>query len=401
MTESLFSGLKVIDCASFIAAPAAATLLGDFGADVIKIEPPKHGDVYRHLPKGPGHPVSDTSYAWTLDARNKRSIALDLRNPEAQTVVHRLASTADVFITNHPLRSRARFAIDYEHLAPLNDQLIYASFTGYGERGDEANKPGFDVTAWWARSGMMDIVRADAVATPVRPVVGMGDHPAAVSLYACILTALYQRERTGKGDYVSSSLLANGIWTNSYLAQAALMGAVAIPRPPRLEALNALTSYYCCRDGKWLILTLLNEERDWPSLTNCLRIEHLIEDPRFITRADRHTHSVSLVTELDKAFAARDRDEWQKLLLEDGLIFEVVATPDDIPNDEQLVANEIVVPMEDPSVRTVRGPINVRGAAQVTPRRPPTVGEHTEAILQEAGFGSAEIEQLRSSGAVA
>src|SRR4051812_38330243 len=134
MGSHIFGGLMVIDCASFIAAPAAATVLADFGADVIKVEPPGVGDAYRHLPKMPGNPVSQHNYGWLLDARNKRSIALDLASPEGQAVVHRLAERADVFLTNHPLQTRRRLGIGYDTIAPLNDRLIYASFTGYGEQ---------------------------------------------------------------------------------------------------------------------------------------------------------------------------------------------------------------------------------------------------------------------------
>ena len=401
MDSYIFGGLKVIDCASFVAAPAAATVLGDFGADVVKIEPPGTGDAYRHLPKLPGNPVSEHNYAWLLDSRNKRSIALDLAKPEGQAVVQRLASSADVFITNFPLHARGRLGIDYETLAPLNDRLIYASFTGYGEKGEEATKPGFDVTAYWARSGMMDIVRTAATDPPVRPATAMGDHPSAVTLFAAIVSALYQRERTGRGDYVTSSLVANGLWANAYLAQAALCGAITIPRPPRVEALNALTTYYRCRDGLWLILTIINEERHWPVLARCMDREDLITDPRFATKADRHSRSTELVRVLDEIFATRDRAEWRKLFHDNGIIFEVVATPDEIPLDEQLEVNGIVVPMEDASMMTVSSPLAIAGSDKVTPRRPPEVGEHTDDVLREAGYGDDEIDELRASGAVA
>ena len=400
MDNHIFSGLKVIDCASFIAAPAAATMLGDFGADVVKIEPPGTGDAYRHLPKLPGNPVSEHNFAWLLDSRNKRSIAVDLANPDGQAVVQRLASGADVFITNFPLHVRGRFGIDYETLGPRNERLIYASFTGYGETGEEASKPGFDTTAWWARSGMMDIVRTAATDAPVRPAVGMGDHPSAVSVYAAIVTALYQRERTGRGAYVTSSLVANGLWANAYVAQAALCGATMIPRPPRVEALNALTTYYRCRDGLWLILTLLNEERHWPVLARCMDREDLVTDPRFATKADRLARSTELVRVLDEIFATRDRAEWRKLLHENGIIFEVVATPDEIPLDEQLKVNGIVVPMEDGAMMTVASPLAIAGADKVIPRRPPEIGEHTDDVLREAGYGVDEIINLRESGAV-
>jgi len=170
MEKGIFEGLKVLDCASFIAAPAAATVLSDFGADVIKIEPHGAGDPYRNLPNLQGYPHSEHNFAWMLEARNKRSMALDLSKPEGQAVLHKLAAEADVFITNYPPAVRARLGITYDHLAPTNDRLIYASFTGYGEKGEEANKPGFDSNAYWARSGLMDLVRATPDTTPARSI---------------------------------------------------------------------------------------------------------------------------------------------------------------------------------------------------------------------------------------
>ena len=277
----IFEGLKVIDCGSFIAAPAATTLLADFGADVIKIEPPGAGDPYRGVPKLPGLPKSEHNYAWLLDNRNKRGLALDLSNPEGQAVLHRLVGKADVFVTNYPLAVRKKLAIGHDTLAELNPRLIYASFTGYGETGEEADKPGFDMTAWWARSGLMDMVRTSADAPPARPVTGMGDHPSALALFGAIAVALYQRERTGRGSHVGSSLIANGLWSNGVMAQAALCGASFTPRPPRERHANALTCYYRCRDGRWLLLTIMNEERAWPVLAKCLGREDLLDDARF------------------------------------------------------------------------------------------------------------------------
>ena len=220
MEEGIFEGLKVLDCASFIAAPAAATVLSDFGAQVIKIEPPVTGDPYRNLPNLPGYPASPHNYAWLLEARNKRSLALDLSKPEGQAVLHRLVAEADVFITNFPPSVRERLGMTYAELAPLNARLVYASFTGYGEKGAEANKPGFDSNAYWARSGLMDLVRADENTTPARSVAGMGDHPCAMALYGAIVTALYKRERTGKGSHVASNLMANGVWANGEIGRA-------------------------------------------------------------------------------------------------------------------------------------------------------------------------------------
>jgi formyl-CoA transferase len=401
MDKGIFEGLKVLDCASFIAAPAAATVLSDFGADVIKIEPPGMGDPYRNLPNLPGYPVSEHNFAWLLESRNKKSLALDLSKSEGQAVLHRLAGEADVFITNFPPVVREKLGITYDHLAPNNERLIYASFTGYGEKGEEANKPGFDSNAYWARSGLMDLVRADTNTTPARSVAGMGDHPCAMALYGAIVTALYKRELTGKGSHVSSNLMANGVWASGVLAQAKLCGAKFGERRPRERALNAVTNHYKCKDGRWIILSLLNEERQWPTLARCMGREDLIHDTRFATKPDRHARSIELIRIFDEIFATRDLAEWRAILDGNGLVFGVVGILDDIPHDRQMLDNEVLVPFENDTMLTINSPIWVDGARKVQPRRPPAVGEHSDEILRQAGFDEAAIQQLRASGAVA
>jgi crotonobetainyl-CoA:carnitine CoA-transferase CaiB-like acyl-CoA transferase len=401
MEKGIFEGLKVLDCASFIAAPAAATVLSDFGADVIKIEPPGAGDPYRNLPNLPGYPVSEHNFAWMLEARNKRSLALDLSKREGQSVLHRLAAEADVFITNYPPAVRERLGITHAHLAPHNERLIYASFTGYGEKGEEANKPGFDSNAYWARSGLMDLVRADIDTTPARSIAGMGDHPCAMAFYGAIVTALYKRERTGKGSHVSTNLMANGVWAASVLAQAKLCGAKFGERRPRERALNAVTNHYKCKDGRWIILSLLNEDRQWPTLARILGREDLVTDERFATKAGRHARSVELIRIFDEVFANKTLAEWRKLLDGNGLVFGVVGILDDIPHDKQMLDNEVLVPFENDTMLTINSPIWVDGARKVQPRRPPGVGEHSDEILRQAGYDDASIEKLRASGAVA
>jgi len=401
MDKGIFDGLKVLDCASFIAAPAAATVLSDFGADVIKIEPPGTGDPYRNLPNLPGYPHSEHNFAWMLEARNKKSLALDLSKPEGQAVLHRLAAQADVFITNYPPQVRERLGITHAHLAPQNERLIYASFTGYGEKGEEANKPGFDSNAYWARSGLMDLVRADEHTTPARSIAGMGDHPCAMAFYSAIVTALYKRERTGKGSHVSSNLMANGVWAASVLAQAKLVGAKFGERRPRERALNAVTNHYQCKDGRWLILSLLNEDRQWPTLARCLGREDLVTDARFETKKERHARSLELIKIFDETFATRDLAEWRKILDGNGLVFGVVGILDDIPNDKQMIENEVLVPFENDTMLTISSPIWVDGSKKVQPRKPPGLGEHSDEILRNAGYDEAAIGKLRASGAVA
>jgi crotonobetainyl-CoA:carnitine CoA-transferase CaiB-like acyl-CoA transferase len=402
MQQSILSGLKVIDCASFIAAPAAATILSDFGADVIKIEPPGEGDPYRKLSSMPGYPQSAHNYCWLLESRNKRSLALDLSKADGRSVLHRLLAETDIFITNYPFPVRKRLGIGYDALAPLNPRMIYASFSGYGEVGDEANKPGFDSNAYWARSGLMDIVRPDARSAPARSVAGMGDHPSALALFSAIVLALYQRERTGRGTQVGTSLIANGVWANGCWAQASLCGATFTERPPREEALNALANHYRCADDRWLMLSLLNEERQWPVLARAIGREDLIADERFATKSARYSHARELTTLLDEIFATKNLAEWRAILDASGLVFGFAATVDDIPNDRQMLENDVLVPFEGDGMLTVNSPMWVGGAEKVRPRKAPDrVGQHSDEVLREFGYDDAAIRQLRAGNIVA
>ncbi|MDQ2803837.1 MAG: CoA transferase [Pseudomonadota bacterium] len=401
MPDPLFAGLRVIDCASFIAAPAAATVLSDFGADVIKIEPPGLGDAYRNLGRLPGQPTSEHDYAWMLTSRNKRSLALDLKSPPGRDVLYKLVVGADVFITNYPQAVRARLAITAADLTPLNPRLIYAGFSAYGETGEEAAKSGFDSTAWWARSGLMDLVRADHAAPPARSAPGMGDHPSAMGLYGAIVTALYRRERTGRGGVVHSSLLANGLWANGFNVQAKLCGAVFHPRLPREAALNALTNHYHTGDRRWFMLSMLNEERQFRPFAAALGRAELADDPRFAHVAERRANAALLVSILDAAFAARDLAEWAPIMQQAGVTFGVIATLDEIDEDRQMRAIEAIVPFAGEDRLTVASPFQIEGEQKVAPRQAPAVGQHSDEVLREAGYDEAEIDRLRGLGVLA
>ncbi len=400
MSEGLFKGLKVIDCASFIAAPASATVLSDFGAEVIKIEPPGTGDPYRNLPNLPGYPETEHNFAWLLEGRNKRSLALDLAKPEGQAVLRKLVKECDVFITNFPPQVRKKLGLTYDELAPLNERMIYASFTGYGETGDEANKPGFDSSAYWARSGLMDLVRDGTESVPARSVAGMGDHPCAMAFYGAIVTGLYKREKTGKGTMVSSNLMANGLWASSVMAQAALVGGKFKERQPRSRAMNACTNHYKCKDGRWIILSLLNEDKQWPNLARALDRVDLLQDARFDTTANRHANSQELVKVLDSVFIAKDLAEWRKLLDGTGIIFGVVGVLDDLLTDKQMLDTEALVPFENDTMLTISSPIWIGGEKKRPPRKAPELGQHSNEILADLGFSGAEIEKMRAAGIV-
>ncbi len=346
--------------------------MADFGADVIKVEPTGAGDAYRNTSFQPGMPVADTNYCWTVDGRNKRSLALDLKRPEAQRILYRLIAEADVFITNYPPPARRRLGIAYAQVSHINARLIYASLTAYGEAGAEADKPGFDSTGWWARSGMMDQVRPDAHSLPARSIPGMGDHPTALALYGAIVTALFRRERTGQGAYVGSSLMASGIWANACFVQAGLDGARFVPRPPRSEALNALSNHYRCRDDRWLILAI-SPAQD--------------ENARALTAL------------LDELFLGRDAAEWMRLLEAKGFIVALVARASEALNDRQMHDNGAIVPMSGGGY-TVSSPLWIAGAAKAPAAPAPDIGEHSDAILREHGVPPEEIARLRADGVI-
>jgi crotonobetainyl-CoA:carnitine CoA-transferase CaiB-like acyl-CoA transferase len=397
----IFSGLKVIDAASFIAAPAAATILADFGAEVIKVEPTGAGDAYRAISFQPGLPVADTNYCWTVDARNKRSLALDLKRPEAQQILHRLIAGADVFITNYPPPARRRLGIGYAQVKHINPRLIYASLTAYGEHGAEADKPGFDSTAWWARSGMMDQVRPDAESLPARSIPGMGDHPTALALYGAIVTALFRRERSGQGGYVGSSLMASGVWANACFVQAGLDGARFVPRPPRSAALNALSNHYRCRDDRWLILSIspAQDEKSWPLFAETIGRPELAQDALFASRPLRLRNARALTALLDEVFLHRDAEAWMRLLESKGFIVALVARASEALYDRQMHDNGAIVPMQGGGY-TVSSPLWIDGAEKAQAMPAPDVGEHSDAILREHGIAPDEIARLRADGVV-
>ena len=397
MSDPLFSGLKVIDCASWIAGPAAATIMSDFGADVIKIEPPGVGDPWRARSTS-GAP---NDYYWQLTSRNKRSLALDLKHEAGRAVLYRLVADSDVFVTNFPLPVRDRLKLAPTDLLPLNKRLIYASFTAYGEAGDEAAKTGFDSTAYWARTGLMDAVRADVDTPPARSAPGMGDHPSATGLYAAIVTALYRREKTGQGGVVRSSLLQNGLWANGCFVQTRLFGEPVPHRPTREQAPNALANHYRCRDGRWFIMALFNEERQLRPLLNAIGREDLADDERFATKEARKQNATALVVELDAVFASRDMAEWRTILDAVGVTFGVVGRIDDVADDAQMQAIGALVPFADGKTLTVSSPFHLEGEAKVAPRRAPAVGQHSEDVLRDAGYSADDIGRLRKLGVLA
>jgi crotonobetainyl-CoA:carnitine CoA-transferase CaiB-like acyl-CoA transferase len=397
--DNIFSGLKVVDLASFIAGPGAAVILSDYGADVVKVEPPA-GDIWRHGHKMPPQPQSDVPYQWHLANRNKRGIALDLKSPSATQVLERLVKWADVLIVNTPHPARKRLKLEYDDVAQWNPRLIYADLTGFGEKGPDAELPGFDITSYWARSGLLSMTR-DAGAPPTWPVAGSGDNATAVGLYSAIVTALYRRERTGKGAYVTTSLLAEGVWSASVSIQAALCEAKFFGLHDRLHPANAAMNVYRAADDIWFVLIVTPDKAE--AVVKAIGRHDLLTDPRFSDPAKLAANMPQLAAILDEIFAEKPMAHWYDLFNGVHVTFGAVRGPQEVIKDPQLRLNDIVVPLEGVGgtlTSTISSPFQVHGVAKASAKRAPEIGEHNGAVLEQLGFNAAEIEGLRASGAI-
>jgi len=394
------AGLKVLDISSFIAAPAAAVVLGDWGADVIKIEGPDGDPNRRIMTDSANYPKATVNYPWEMDSRNKRSIVLDLKKPEARAALDRLVKWADVMIVNFPPLVREKLKLAYEDIKPVNPRLIYASLTGYGETGPDRDRPGFDATAYFARSGLLDAQRYEG-GPPGVPGPAQGDRATAMALVSSILMALMHRMKTGEGSWVGTSLLGNGLWSCGVIAQAALANAYLPHRPPPARPRSALGNIYRTSDDRWLQLTIVAEDKMWPPLAKALGHPELLTDPRFAETVERRKHSGDLAGIMSKAFESNTYAYWLKALSEGGITFGVISRPQDVPHDEQAVACGAVVDTKIPDLpRTLSNPIRLGFAEQRAAHPAPKLGQHSEEILREVGLQAREIAALKSIGAV-
>ena len=304
-----------------------------------------------------------------------------------------------MLIVNTPHPARKKLKLEYEDVAQWNPRLVYADLTGYGEKGPDASLPGFDITAYWARSGLLSLTR-DAGAPPTLPPSGSGDHATAVTLFSAIVTALYRRERTGKGSYVTTSLLAAGVWSCGVFVQAALCDATFFPLHDRLKPPNALINMYRASDDNWFVLVLTPDK--WPALAKGIGRPDLLTDPRFADPGKTSGEFGGSHGDSGRSVRARSRCRTGVEVFEQGhLTFGVVHAPSEVVKDPQLRANDIVVPLEGAGGKlklTISSPIQVHDVAKVPAKRAPEIGEHNEEILKELGFGANEIEGLRASG---
>lgn len=383
----ILQGTRVVELGVWVAGPGAGGVMADWGADVIKIEPPE-GDPMRRvfqLIAGHGQPESPP---FDLDNRGKRSVVLDLRDPADRERAHGLVAGADVFLTNLRPDAVERMGLGPAAVLAANERLVYASVSGYGLTGPDAGRPGYDVGAFWARSGIASkMLPADQPPPDIRS--GFGDHVTAMTAVAGICAALLARERTGRGQLVETSLLRTGIWCMGWdLGIQMRFGKIA-PTVPRTEVMNPLVNPYQARDGRWFWLLGLESERHWPPLLEAIGRADLGRDERFADSRGRRKNAPPLVAELDAVFATRDRDAWTEAFDRHEVWWAPVNTLPEVLDDPQAQAAGAFVDVPGgaagPAHRAVASPVRFSGA-EVGPAGPvPALGEHTKEILGERG----------------
>jgi crotonobetainyl-CoA:carnitine CoA-transferase CaiB-like acyl-CoA transferase len=399
--DGVLAGLKVIDCATYVAGPAAATILSDFGADVIKVERPPDGDLWRTFSSVTGYPSTDFTYTWLLTSRNKRSIVLDLTKTAGRDTLLKLVEGADVFVTNFQPSLLSKFRLTWEDLRPVNQRLIYGLITGYGEKGEDADSPAYDGLAYWARSGLMtSVTGADGTPAGARP--AMGDHPTAATLFGAIMLGLYRRERTGQGSKVSTSLMAAGAWANGVDIQAKLCSAQFPIRKAGERPLNPLIAAYLSSDQHAMIIALLDPEREYSRLCEALGEPDLATSPLFATVEARKENAAELHAILLSQFETKPMSHLRDKFRLHDIKWSALPTLDEAVRDPQMRDCGAIVNCDYPGhgvIETVNSPVFIAESEKRRPQQPPEYGAHTRAILKEAGFSPAEIDRLIASGA--
>jgi len=391
------AGIRVVEVASFVAVPAAGALLADMGAEVVKVEVP-NGEVYRHgRPSFSGY-ASDfpESPPFQMDNKGKLSVALDLKRPRAREALGRLIGDVDIFITNLLPARRKKYGLDHADLLERYPDLLVGAVSGYGNGGEAGDWPAFDYTTYWARTGMMDIMRDSGVPPSMqRPAVG--DHAAAVNLVCGLLAALRLRDAGGGGQYVDVSLLQTGLHILGTDISNALITREPARRHDRRVAPNALWNSYPVAEDRWLLLAMIEADRYWPQFCAAIERQDLLDDPRFADGWQRGENSAALITEIEIAFGKRTLEEWTPRLEAAGLIWAPVRRVEEAIDDPQARAMGYFQPLEHETAggfETVGPPFKIDGCELGTRRAASPLGADTRAVFAQAGLTDDEISEL-------
>jgi crotonobetainyl-CoA:carnitine CoA-transferase CaiB-like acyl-CoA transferase len=401
--NQMFKGVRVVELAQFVFVPAATAVLADLGAEVLHIEAVT-GDPYRSMMINDGRQTKSANLSMEQNNRGKKSVAINVKTQEGRELLLKLVETADVFLTSVRPAALERLALGIDELRKRNPRLIYAHGNGLGFRGEEANRPGYDASCFWARGGFAHSL-APAGQPPVRPRAALGDHAGAMNIAFGIASALFHRERTGEGTNVEVSLLSSALWILSAdvcISQAVSEEAYNLAMR---EGLYAQKRAYRTRDGRYIQLMFLDPVRYWPGL--CIRIgrKDLIEDPRYADAPSRDHNGAALIAELDAAFAQKTLAEWRLAFAGWDAPWEVVQTIAEVAGDPQASANGYLfdVRVEDGTdIKVVAGPVSFNGSAvPVEPRPSPRLGEHSDDILRGIGISDPYLADCRARNIIA
>ena len=380
-------GVKVIELAVWVAGPAAGGILADWGADVVKIEPPT-GDPARQYQQMLGGDMP-TNPVFELDNRSKRSVVLDLRTDKGRELAFELFERADVFVTNVRAAALERLGIGYDAVRARAPHLVYALITGYGMTGPDADRPAYDIGAFWSRSGMASLLSpAGGAGEPPFQRGGMGDHTVAMTTVAAINAALLARSRTGEGQLVSTSLLRQGTYTIGFDLNLTLMWGLHLQLGQRTSMRNPAMNHYVAGDGKRFWIIGQEAARHWPALARVVGRPDWLEDPRFAAPRQRAELATEIIAELDRIFATRTRDEWAAIFdTEPEFFWAPINTVDELLADPQFRASGALVDVPDDATGTtmLATPADFSGTPWAPRSLAPRLGEHTAEVLRELG----------------
>lgn len=391
-------GIRVLDLTQWVFGPATAAVLGDWGAEVIHIEDPNGGDPMRDLGSMAVIRMADVNFAFELDNRNKKSVAVDIKQKRGQEVMYQLVQKSDVFVSSLRKTALERVGLDYGTLARLNPRLIYAHVSGYGERGPDETRAGYDYAAFWARTGLMSSI-GEPDAPPPTQRNGWGDQISGLSLAGGIALALFVRERTGIGQEVNLSLLGSGMWMGGILIQGALGTGEDFPQISRKMAGNPLFNTYQARDGRWLQLISFQTDRYWSGFCKAIGKPELEHDPHFDSHQKRCDNDVALISIIDEVMATRTVEEWGRRLDENGVLWGLVQNYLEVTTDPQVLANEYITEVNHPTrgrVKILASPIQFSKTPSTIRTTAPELGQHTEEILLDIGYTREDIVQLKN-----